>query len=258
MTFLLLSLMACDNADEPSIETFLEGDVLEVPDGTEPPTSFEDLFDSDDSDTDFGPPDTDFEDLFDTGEDTSYDTGQSTDLPGTSTDDTGTPKDCRFPTETWDGTVDMGNQLNIEILDNGGLGQYGGYHTLSAAMTAEDPDCANLYIPGFTIVSSWTDLDESEWGIGWVGTYEDGELTSGTTGTSRPSGGQTGYTCIYESILVPAGETVIVDFEIKTDGAAPGDELKTGFYTSSMALYDGENEVVIKYDTVYGTPVIIE
>lgn len=148
---------------------------------------------------------------------------------------------CEFLVNTWDGEVIMGNTMTISLHDptpDEITGETS--DVLALDFRADDPNCHDMLVAGFSNRVYWTDLADSGWHPSWMGMSIDDELVDGVgIGGSTLPDGTTSYVPVYETFLVPAGKTITTTFSSTMVGAASGDTATFGLYVGGVEIYDG-------------------
>lgn len=167
----------------------------------------------------------------------------SPDVDDTAVEDTATEPVCEFVVNTWDGEIVMGNNLTVALNQDTPSGQIlpGTNDMLVLDFTAQDPDCADILVVGFSIKVLWTDNAGTGWYPTWLGMSIDDELVTGTGLNGGFAGGTTNYVGISHAFVVPAGDTVTAVFSAEMIGASAVDDdsVLFGLYTGSLVIYDG-------------------
>jgi hypothetical protein len=182
---------------------------------------------------------------FDTGDGIEHIGSPDIDDTG-ATDDTAEPAPvCEFVVDTWDGEVIMGNNLIVSLNQDTPSGQIlpGMNDVLVLDFTAQDPNCADILVVGFSVKILWTDNAGTGWHPSWLGMAIDDELVTGIGLTGGFADGTINHIGIHDAFVVPAGETVTTTFSAEMLGASAveDDSVLFGLYTGSLTIYDGTN-----------------
>ena len=131
---------------------------------------------------------------------------------------------------------------------------------LTVDFTAVHPNCANLEIQMHAVGAelqrdSETGSDQSWSDAGWIPTWEgasiDGELIDSET-PHADENSYVAYSYFDASFIIPAGETVTVNYSANVEHANSGDAVKFFIEEDAIWVSDGSRDLILNNHRVYG------
>jgi hypothetical protein len=180
-------------------------------------------------------------------------------------------EDYTYPVETWDGIVEMGNQLEMTVSEDSPYWYLEpGYANVFSVDFAAVNECGDdLTVGGFTMYVSTTDVGNTYW-------YEEAtevemvDLDTGESfgfgymGVCNLNGGGCPQSTVvfregemgYYGLSIPAGTTRKIGFIPDTRNVSHNDTMRMTIGANQMGVYDEHGEFhVIRYDAVRGYQV---